>query len=262
MTSILELQHMACHFGKHHLLTDINWVIRPGEKWMVFGENGSGKTTLLSTLAGYRNPQSGILLYKGKNRNDMSYLEYRKQIGFVSTSFFQNLYHGERVMDIVLSAAFGTAGISGFNTNTQLVRAKQLLTQLNITHTADKPFYMLSKGEQQCVLLARAFFTEPTVLLLDEADSGLDYVARLRLLELLEQMTAEREITLVYVTHYPGEIPECITHGLLLKNRRIFRQGRLEDVFTHENMSAFFERDTLVELQPGGYGFTFPKEGC
>ena len=88
---------------------------------------------------------------------------------------------------------------------------------LGIAHKSDKPFNQLSYGEQRMVLLARAMVKMPLVLILDEPCQGLDRTNRHRILEAIDIIGRCAGTHIIYVTHYPDEIPTCITHMLQFK---------------------------------------------
>lgn len=91
MNHLIKMQRVSCKIGKHYLLQNITWQVKQGEQWLVFGENGSGKTTLLSTIVGYRNYTAGNLSLFDSPYDAANLLEYRKKIGWVSTSFFNKM---------------------------------------------------------------------------------------------------------------------------------------------------------------------------
>lgn len=255
MTPLIELDHINCRTGKKYLLHDISWTVNTGEKWIVFGENGSGKTTLLSLIAGYKHYTSGNMRLFNETYHPEKILHYRKQIGWISTSFFNNVLYKEAVISIILTGKDGTLGASDYPSNHDLLRANKLLNIFNLKRKRDMPFYLLSKGEQQSVLLARAFMGEPRILLLDEADSGLDYMARLQLSIFLNTYSEKTSATLISVTHYPNEIPDYFNHCLLMQGGRIYQKGKIEDVFCSEVMQGFLDCPIEVKKQKNGYQF-------
>ena len=255
MKSLIELQNISSKAGQKYLLHDVNWQVKQGERWIVFGENGSGKTTLLSVIAGYKKYTAGFMKLFGESYQQAKVLEYRKKIGLVSTSFFSRILRNESVQNIVLSGKTGTLGIGAFLSNLDLVRSRQLMEKFRISTKKDMPFYLLSKGEQQSVLLARAFMGKPELLLLDEADSGLDYVARIRLYEFLNMYAIETDSTIITVTHYPDEIPDFYEHCLLMKRGRVYRHGRISEIFRSEIFTDFLQYPVEVKKQTQGYQF-------
>ncbi len=255
------MQRIGCKSGQQYLLKNINWQVQQGEKWIVFGENGSGKTTLLSLLVGYKPYTSGELQLFGEPFHSEQVLSYRQRIGWVSTSFFQKVFTNESVLQIVLSGKWGTVGLSGSVENKELKRAYQLLETFHIQGKKDMLYGTLSKGEQQSVLLACAFMNEPELLLLDEADSGLDYLARMRLNAYLNEYVQGKSVTIICVTHYPNEISDMYNHCLLLKHGRMVKQGSISEAFNEEVLSDFFEQKVQVQKSITGYSISLCQEG-
>ena len=172
---IIQIQNLTLQTGSNRLLTNINWTINRGENWIVFGRNGSGKTTLLSTLVGFHKFQRGSLKINGIEFSAENMLQLRQEIGWVSSSFFAQYYRNEKVLDIVLSSWTGTLGVSSFPEDRAVVRAKQLLTDLGLRAKIEMPYSTLSKGEQQKVIIARAFLTDPKILIFDEPEVLIDH---------------------------------------------------------------------------------------
>lgn len=88
MEPIIKINQLSYKSGYTYLLRDINWEVKKGEHWVVFGLNGSGKTTLLSMIAGYRKQTHGSLQLFGEPYSDANVFDFRKKVGWVSSSFF------------------------------------------------------------------------------------------------------------------------------------------------------------------------------
>ncbi len=229
--AIIEVKHLSCKVGYKYLLHDISWVVQPGERWVVFGMNGCGKTSLLSIIAGFKHFTAGDVKLFGEAFSNENILQIRKKIGWVSSSFFDKYYSKESVMDIVLSGKSGTLGLDGTITLEDQKLAKALLQELHLTERLHYTFDMLSKGERQNVLIARALFSKPEILVLDEPCTGLDIFNREYLFQTIEQLALLKHMTIIYVTHYVEEIKPIFDHCLLMKNGRIFAQGATEQLF-------------------------------
>ena len=249
---VIEAKNVSCKVGYKYLLKDVSWQVKRGERWVVFGMNGSGKTTLLSILAGFRHFTEGTVAIFGAPLDNEHILEVRRRIGWVSASFFDKVFHKEAVLDIVLSGKFGTIGVGEPITLADRRLAKALLTELGLERRADYTFDMLSKGERQNVLIARALFPKPEILILDEPCTGLDIYHRAYLFETLEQLAESRRLSIIYVTHYLEEIKPMFEQALLLKNGRIFAAGPTESLFNDEQMSAFLERPAAITRDQQG----------
>ena len=254
--AVVEVKNLSCLSGSQFLLNNISWTIHKGEQWIVFGRNGCGKTTLLSIVAGYKQYSSGELTVFEQNYSAENILDIRKQIGWISSSFFDKYYHEEAVLDIVLSALSGALGVPFEVSNVQIMKAKRLLTDLGIPDKINATFDMLSKGERQHVLIARAFMTDPQILILDEPGTGLDVLARERLLATIKDLATAQDTTIIYVTHYPEEILPSFDKALLLRNGTVYKIGATQELFTSEVMSDFFSYPVNIQYAGDRYNFS------
>ena len=173
----------------------------------------------------------------------------RQRIGWVSSSFFDRFYQNETPLEIVLSAKSGTFGLTDDLKDQDIWLAKWLLERLGLKERIGHRYGAMSKGERQSVLIARALFTLPDILILDEPCSGLDLVAREKLFRLIERIAEEGRITILYVTHYTEEILPCFEKTLLLRRGRVYAQGATEELLRADTLSAFLE--TTVTVQAG-----------
>ena len=250
--TVIKAEKLCCQSGMHYLLKDISWEVKQGEHWVVFGLNGSGKTTLLSAIAGYKQPTDGVLEVFGQKYNDDNIFELSKQIGWISASFFDKYYTGETVLYIVLSGLYGTLGVSDTITDADVVRAKMLMGEWNIAHKSDMPFSMLSKGEQQNVLIARAMMGNPKILVLDEPGTGLDVLAREQMMARVAQLAETTDITIIYVTHYPEEIQDCFDRCMMMQYGKVIACDTVEHVFNSASLSHLLQCDVVVSQNEQG----------
>jgi len=219
--------------GNRYLLKKIDWDIKQNENWLLFGLNGSGKTTLLSVIAGYGNYTSGTVEVLGMEYTEDTTQYIRSRIGFVSSSFFTKYFKYETVLHVVLSGLTGTLGVNFKISNQDVIRAKKLLTELEVEDKANQAFQELSKGEQQKVLIARALVANPEILILDEPSTGLDLYARDKMLRFIKKI-ADEDITIIYVTHYLEEVVETFDQCLVLKEGEIYAKGRTEEILNQD----------------------------
>jgi len=247
MSIIIKAKNLSCNSGKQFLLHDINWEVKEGEHWLIFGMNGSGKTTLLSMIAGFKVPSAGNLEVLGQSFNKETIFNLRRQIGWVSSSFFDKYYHHEIVLQIVLSGLFGTFNIDYTVTDQEVRRAKALLCALRLEDKINLPFDFLSKGERQNVLIARALINNPKILVLDEPGTGLDVLARAHMQNTVASLAKNGKVTILYVTHYLEEVQNFMGKTLLLRNGCVFSQGDTAQVLTKENLSRLLGEDVSVK---------------
>lgn len=254
--NIIEIENLYTTSGNRYLLQNINWTIKEGEDWILFGNNGCGKTTLLSTLAGFRNWTSGTIKVFGEEYAKDNIFRLRKQIGWVSSSFFDKYYHGEKAIDIVLSGLTGSLSKQFDISNQDILKAYDLMEQFNLCNKRERLFDTMSKGERQNVLLARAMMSDPKLLILDEPGSGLDVFARENMLRMVDDMARKDNATVLYVTHYPEEILPIFKNCALMKQGSLYAQGNTEDIFTDKYMSEFVNMPVTVDKNGDKYFLT------
>ena len=250
---IIELERLCCVSGNRYLVQNINWTIKKGERWLLFGSNGCGKTTLLSVLAGFRKYDMGSAKIFGEQYTEENIIAMRKKIGWISGSFFDKHYHQERAWDIVLSGLSGGLSKSFDVSNNDLKQARRLMEILNLKGKLERPFDMMSKGERQNVLIARALIANPEILILDEPGTGLDVFARSQMLETVTYMTEQQGSTIIYVTHYPEEILPMFDQCVLMKQGTIYAKGKTNELFQDKCMSGFVGKPVHVEQTQGKY---------
>ena len=213
-TVTLRMEKVKVHYGSRTILQDIDWEIKNGEKWALFGPNGSGKSTLLS-LVYADNPQSyanTLYLFDKKRGSGESIWDIKKRIGYVSPEM--HLYYRQNVstLKIVGSGFFDSIGLYQQCSEEQETLALAWMRLFGIDHLRDRMFQTLSSGEQRLVLLARAFVKDPDLIILDEPLHGLDVSHKKQAAAIIEQFCERPGKTLIYVTHYPHELPTCVDH--------------------------------------------------
>ena len=237
MDKIITVKDLCVQAGNRYLLRDINWEVKKGEQWVVFGLNGSGKTTLLSIIAGFKEPTSGEVTVFGEPYSNDNLLQNRRRIGWVSSSFFDKYYTRESALNIVLSGLSGTLGIDCRITDDDVLKAKALLKEWHFGDRIDMPFSVLSKGERQNILIARALIAEPDILVLDEPGTGLDVLAREYLLKKIDMLASQKKMTIIYVTHYPEEIQPIFKNCIILQEGKLIAQGPTDELLSSQCLS-------------------------
>jgi iron complex transport system ATP-binding protein len=235
------------------ILDGIDWEIGHGERWAVLGPNGSGKTTLLRVAGMRLLPTRGTVEVLGETYGRSDARTVRRRVAFVSQSILRGLRPTLSAHDIVLTgrdAALETWW--GRYDEADHRRARQLLDAAGLGDAGDRPFGVLSEGERQQVLLARALMAEPELLLLDEPAAGLDLGARERLVMHLAALAADAATPpLVLVTHHVEELPAGITHAALVRRGRLVATGPVADVLTTDAVSSCFGTRVTVHRTAG-----------
>lgn len=130
MNTLAEMEHISLNYGRKEILKDITWKIVENEHWAVFGLNGSGKTTLLNILTGYQSQSSGKIKFAGYSYHKDNILDLRREIGYVSSSFWDKYYCNEAILDIVLGGLSGAFGRTAAIQDQMVIAAKKSLISL------------------------------------------------------------------------------------------------------------------------------------
>lgn len=203
---ILEAQSLCKTFHKPAAeaqgvaaVRGIDLVVEPGEFVAITGASGSGKSTLLHMLGGITRPSSGRVLLEGVDLasldDDALALVRRRRIGFV----FQR-YNLLPELSLVENVALPLV-LDGTSERTCDEAAAAALEAVGMAHRGGHRPDALSGGEQQRGAIARALVTDPAIVLADEPTGALDSANALRVIELLQQLVADRGQTVVLVTH-------------------------------------------------------------
>ena len=201
-------------YGDRQIFKNVNWVIKRGECWALAGKNGSGKSLLLSMICA-DNPQgyaNDITLFDRKRGSGESIWEIKDAIGYVSPEMQLFFKSGSSVREIVMQGLRNSLERYRPTTQMELELADKWLEILGISHLAERKFTDLSSGEQRLVLVGRAMIKQPELLVLDEPLHGLDRDNKQRINNLVDQMMRRNGTSLIYVSHYDSEIPDCVTN--------------------------------------------------
>ena len=230
--------------GETNILSDVSWRIEAGQHWAVLGPNGSGKTTLLGLACGYLWPNAGgEVCRQGKRLVDLR--ELRKSIGWVTSILSERIPGDEPVLDTIVSGKFAQTRLQTVGserpTEEDYERARELLAEFHFDSLASKRFGVLSQGEQQIVLIARARMTRPLLIVLDEPCAGLDPASRETMLAALQRLAErERSACFVMVTHHVEEIMPVFDSVLVMRDGRVFRRGATGDLITPELIAELY----------------------
>ncbi len=250
---VLELSGVTVRRDGVAVLAGVDWRLCGGERWVILGPNGSGKTTLLQVAGARLWPSAGTVEILGQRLGRVDVRTLRPRVALVSGAVTRQLRTDVTAREVVASGRHGALE-TWWNSysSADWEKADQLLERGGVGELGDRSFGVISEGERQQVLLARALMSEPEMILLDEPFAGLDLGARERLLVHLAGLAADAASPpLVLVTHHCEEIPPGFTHGGLVSAGRVIAAGPLDEVITSENVSACFAIPVTVGCTDG-----------
>lgn len=263
MTAVAQLAGVGVRRGHTQILSDIDWQVDDDQRWVVVGPNGAGKTTLLQILAAQLHPTEGLVELLGEFIGAVDVFELRPRIGVASSALARRIPGAEAVRDVVVSAAWSVLGRWREDYDPlDEARADDLIARMGLSGLEERTYATLSEGERKRVEIARALMTDPELLILDEPAAALDLAGREQLVQVLTDLCADPEApATVLVTHHLEEIPEGITHALVLRSGRIVAAGPVEQVLTSATLSDAFGMPLEVRHEAGRWSALSRKGG-
>lgn len=223
----ISIRDVNKSFGAFQALKSVSLEIPDGELVALLGPSGGGKTTLLRSIAGLETPDSGQILFGGRDATESDPQD--RGVGFV----FQH-YALFRHMTVFENIAFGlrVKPKSERPSNDEIrSRVDELLKLIQLDWIADRYPDQLSGGQRQRVALARALAPRPSFLLLDEPFGALDTKVRKELRRWLRQLHDEMKMTSVFVTHDQEEALELADRVVVMMEGRVAQSGTPDEVY-------------------------------
>jgi iron(III) transport system ATP-binding protein len=219
----ITLKGLVKVFGDVRAVDDIDLAIEAGELFFLLGPSGCGKTTLLRCIAGFNEPDSGLVLIGDR---DVTYVPpHKRDTGMVFQSYALWPH-----MTVAENVAFGLEMRKVANTEIKQ-RVAEALTMVQMSDRAEYKPNQLSGGQQQRVALARALVVKPTCLLLDEPLSNLDARLRLEMRSEIRRICKSSGLTAVYVTHDQSEALSLADRMAVLNKGHIQQIGVPQQIY-------------------------------
>lgn len=245
----LEIQDGCFSYpkAKAPTLTNVNFCLEQGEILTILGRNGIGKTTLIKCIGGVLHWSSGHVLVDGQA---MPSVHQIKSIAFVPQA--RAASYGYSVFDMVLMGRVRHMGLLSIPSWRDREITARILTQMGLDAFAERSCNQLSGGQLQMVLIARALAAEPEVLVMDEPESHLDFKNQYFILELIQRLVREHNLSCIINTHYPDHALQISDKTLLLgDNRSEF--GKTAELLSEDKIQQYFDvRVKIAEAEDQG----------
>jgi ABC-type Fe3+/spermidine/putrescine transport system ATPase subunit len=243
----LALQGITRRFGEHVAVNDISFEVPSGELLALIGASGSGKTTTLRIAAGYEVPDSGRVLFDGRDITALPPQQRGFGMVFQHYALFPHMSVGENV-------AFGLEA-RGIGKAARMEKARGALASVGLENASGRTIQSLSGGEQQRVALARALVIEPKVLLMDEPLSNLDPTLRQSTRDELRSMLHRVGVPALFVTHDQEDAFAIADRIALIRKGKLLQIGTAEDLYDRPvslDVAKFIGRATIVPAEDFG----------
>ena len=253
-TAVVSLTDVSFVREGRTILAPLRWSVRADQRWLVLGANGSGKTTLVRIAAMYEHPSSGTVSVLGERLGRTDVRVLRRRIGYSSAAMAAQLRPELRCTDVVMTAKYAALEPWWHRYDrADEERAVECLGRMGVAAFAERSLGTLSSGEQQRVLLARTLMNDPALILLDEPSARLDLAGREQLVQALTELTTDPAAApLVLVTHHLDEVPDGMTHVLMLRDGVVVARGPIERTLTSAALSECFGMHLRLERRDEG----------
>ncbi|PBJ07329.1 ATP-binding cassette domain-containing protein [Flavobacterium sp. ACN6] len=202
-SELIKLDDVSVSYEERKILNNISWTVKQGEFWQLIGPNGSGKSTILSLITG-DNPKGfgqNLFLFGRKKGTGESVWEIKKKIGIFATSMTDLFQKSHTLEQMILSGFFDQIGLYTEPTTHQKQIVTQWLEVIEMSHLRKKRFIDLSIGQQRVALIVRAVLKHPPLLILDEPVEGLDDENVDLVIQLINTIKQETNVSIIYVSH-------------------------------------------------------------
>jgi phospholipid/cholesterol/gamma-HCH transport system ATP-binding protein len=230
---MIEVKNLNKSFNGKTILSDVNVEMKPGQCNLIIGASGSGKTVFMKCLVGLFQPDSGEVLYNGKNFTKMNADQkkhVRKEIGmlFQGSALFSSLTVEENVI-------FPLDMFTRSTRKEKLDRVNEVLKRVNLEGANKKFPAELSGGMMKRVGIARAIVLNPKYLFVDEPNSGLDPQTSGLIDQLIKEITEEYNITTIINTHDMNSVMEIGDHIIYMYQGKKEWEGNNKEIIFSNN---------------------------
>ena len=256
---MIKIENLTKFYGDTQILFDINLEVKKGEIFAIVGHSGAGKSTLLRCINGLESYQGGSLKVfdqEIKNLDETQQRHLRRDVGMIFQHFA--LMARKNVFENVATPL----KFWGYKSDETEKRVRELLNLVGLESKAKSYPSELSGGQKQRVAIARALALNPKILLSDEAPSALDPNTTNQILELLEKINKELDISVVIVTHEMEVVKSIAKRAILLEGGKIIGSGSIEELFLKpdEKMKEFLGEVEILPSTGTNIRLFFPKE--
>jgi iron complex transport system ATP-binding protein len=246
--SLIDIRGVSLQYGESQVIKNVSVQIEQGDFFVIIGPNGAGKTTLLKSLSGLHPLAGGDIHVYKRPISDYSKKELARTLALVPQQVSADFPF--TVAETVLMGRYPHLGLLAVEGKKDLELARQAMEFTEVAHLAERRLGQLSGGERQRVIIARAICQQSKILLLDEPTASLDPAHQLRIMDLMERLRHEAQVTIIMVSHdlnLAASYADCL---LLLKDGEVEKIGTPGQVLTGEQLSQSYGCTLIVDENP------------
>ncbi len=246
--SLIDIRGVSLKYGDRQVIKQVSAQIEQGEFFVIIGPNGAGKTTLLKALSGLHALVEGDIQIRQRSIKNYAKKELARNLALVPQQI--NADFPFTVAETVLMGRYPHLGLLAVEGKRDMELAEQAMEFTEVVHLAGRRLGQLSGGERQRVIIARAICQQSQILLLDEPTASLDPAHQLRIMDLMERLRCEAQITIVMVSHDLNLAASYADRLLLLKDGKVEKIGTPRQVLTGKRLSQSYGCTLLVDENP------------
>ncbi|WP_293977614.1 ABC transporter ATP-binding protein [uncultured Clostridium sp.] len=254
--NILEVKNLTFKYNSSkEILSDVSFSIKRGEMVSILGRNGAGKSTISKLICGFYKPESGSILFEGKDLKDSSIKERAEKIGMVMQNPNQMICK-TMIFDEV---AFGLR-IRNFSEEEIKERVFETLKICGLYEFRNWPLSALSFGQKKRVTIASILALNPEVIILDEPTAGQDFKHYTEIMEFLKELN-KKGVTIIMITHDMHLMLEYTDRAIVLSKGKKIKEDTTADILTDEHVIIEANlRETSLYTLALKCGINDPKE--
>lgn len=246
----LNLEKVSLSYGSNTVVDQVSLAVETGEFFVIIGPNGAGKSSLLKAIAGIERIRSGRVAILGREMTRYSTRGLARLVALVAQHAPTDFPFS--VAETVLMGRSPHLGMLGIENEKDYALAKEAMSFVGVEQFAGRRLDQLSGGERQRVMIARAICQEPRIILLDEPTASLDPAHQLRIMDLMERLRQEKQITVVMVSHDLNLAALYADRLLLMKSGRKVIIGTPAEVFVPAHLEKCYQCTLSVDENPFG----------
>ncbi|MGN0353224.1 MAG: ABC transporter ATP-binding protein [Roseburia sp.] len=247
----IEIKNLKAAYEENIIIENMNLAIPKGKVTIIIGANGCGKSTLLKSIARILPVKSGNIYLNGKNMKHQAAKNVAKQMAVLPQS--PKCPEAITVRELVGYGRFPYQKAMGGMTLHDKEVIDWAIEKTGLIEFAERPVSKLSGGQRQRAWIAMTLAQETEIILLDEPTTYLDMAYQLEVLQLLQQLNLEKQLTIVMVLHDLNEACRFADHIIGLKKGKIVCEGRPAEVIQTETLREIYGIEATLQMSPAGY---------
>ncbi|MBU0987294.1 MAG: ABC transporter ATP-binding protein [Proteobacteria bacterium] len=243
-----QINDLTFYYGNKKVIDHLSVTLAPGKFYGIIGPNGCGKSTFLDLLVKHLRPDSGTIIYKGKDLSRYSKKELSTQIALVPQNFYINFPFSAK--EIVMMGRYPHIPRFAAPSLHDIKIVRDIIEKTGADQVEDRFITELSGGERQRVVFARALAQDTPVLILDEATSSLDINYGINLLNFAAEGVRQAGKTVIAVMQDINLAALFCDYLIFMKEGAIKAHGATDEVLNQNTIRSVFNVDTKVYFEP------------